>query len=194
MKKTLLSLLAGTMLFSSAAMAYDEGDWYYSPTRYVKSYLFSIDFSGELKYSDYENSDYDPTFSMGLSSRYISYFGETDLNWGVLANLEFGSIKSDNIDDTIGRVSLDVGPTLGYNITKKTNIYGTGGYSLYYANDFEDKDDFQAIPYFGGGIAYFMNDDLVFNVTYKRRMFEDSPWGPAFDMDQINFGLKITYR
>ena len=192
MKKILLSAIAALSISSTMAMAYDtgNGDWYYSPKRYVDSYLFSIDIMGQ----NIQNAG--TTFELGLSSRYIDYFGNSDFNWGVLGNLEFTALKAENMDDEkVGRVNLDIGPTLGYNITKKTNAYITAGYSGYYMRDSDGNDKAGGTPYYGGGLSYFFNDDMVFTVAYKvKTIDEDNYWKFPEDQNQLIFGLRITYR
>ena len=192
MKKLLLSSIAGLVLTSNIAMALDigNGNWYYSPKRYVKSYLFSIDIMGQK----IKNSDLG--FEMGLSSRYINYFGNSDFNWGVLGNIEFSGIKpKDKNNLKLRRANLDIGPTIGYNITKKTNLYATAGYSGYYMIDSDKNYTWGINPYYGGGISYFFNDDIVLSLSYKiKNIDKNNYWGLQENQNQLNFGLKITYR
>ena len=134
-------------------------------------------------------------FEMGLSSRYISYFGNSDFNWGILGNLEFSRIKEKDNDLKLGRINLDIGPTIGYNITRKTNLYATGGYSEYYMVDDNKNSEFKGIPYYGGGISYFFSNDIVLSLSYKIKTIDkNNYWGLKENQNQLNFGLKITYR
>jgi len=183
MKKTILTLFT-TIFFSSILMA--NGDWYYSPKRYAKSYLFSLNFAGEYK------SESDMTVIGGSTYRKINYIGNSEFSWGYVADFEFGAIKSNN---TVFRANLDLGPTLGYNITKKTNLYTITGYSILYMNDFKDDSDFQTLPFAGIGMEYFFNDDFLLYTNYKyKRIDKDNPWNLSEKQDQLNFGIKITYR
>ena len=190
MKKILLSGLAALTLTSNILMAssYYSSDFYFSPRRHVKSYLFSIDIMGQK----IKNSNIGA--EIGLSSRNINYVGFSNFNWGIMENLEFSKINEKN-NIKLDRVNLDIGPTIGYNIMRKTNLYATVGYSGYYMRDSKNNNDLGLNPFYGAGISYFFNDSIVFSLSYKiKNINKNNHWKLQRNQNQINLGMRITFR
>jgi len=188
MKKLLLSIFAVAMLSVSTLSAYDESEFYYTPKRYTTSYLFAFEMGGK------HTSNYDMSFYGGMSSRYIAFFGQSDFNWGFKGQLDYSQIENDDIEDRIDVITLDLGPTIAWNPSRKSNLYISAGLSSEYLFN-DDHSSFFGTPFGATGLEYFMNDDIVLALEYKFKEFDkDNSFRLDTNQDQFTFSLKMTYR
>jgi lipopolysaccharide assembly outer membrane protein LptD (OstA) len=202
MKKTLLSLAAGSLLFSNIAMAYDSGgEWYYEPKKHVKPYLFSVNIGG-----NYAMNDTDDTFfwDFSLSSHWFDYIDSSWITYGIEGDLGLSFTQMDVYDEledeeddetTVYYSRLDIGPTIGYVFSKQFHVWGSVGYSVNYINEEDGNDGFEFAPYVSGNLEYTMNDDWLIYLNYKYKKFDDdNDLGMDPDQHIIGFGVKITYQ
>ena len=189
MKKLLLSSIAALSIFSTTAMAIDAGggNWFYSPKRYITPYVFSIDLAVQKVNST------DMYLEAGLSSKYIKYIGTSYFNYGVLGNLELTKLKKD--DFSVWRLNLDVGPTIGYNLTNKTDVYGIIGYSLYGMMDKDKTKQIGGTPFYGVGVSHLITESALVTLEYKvKKLNKDNPWGFSENHSQISLGVRVPFH
>ena len=172
MKRIISLLTAG--IITSSLFAYEGGSFYYTPKRYTKSDLFSLELgTSYLNFKNATSSEGDLGVDFGISKRYVWYVGNTDINFGIKGLIRGTGVKIK--DNSLFIANGEVGPTIGYDITKKTNFYVTGGYSYIWAKNFTaETSSSEDRIFYGIGTDFYINKDLIISLEGKEYINKDN--------------------
>lgn len=194
-RKVLLGFASFLFITTTNLMAFEYSYLPPLPKNYVKSYKFAFDFLGDINSNSPKNLDY----SVGLSFRKIINFESDSMfkyysNWnrGYKGEIYYSNYNNESF------LQVNLGPTLGYNVTNHLNLYiGMGIKGLIKTRDKNstNNDTYGAGLYGEGGIEYFVNDDIVWFVNLQGAKISSSKLiGNDNKFKEVRFGFKITFR
>jgi len=189
--KKLLTLLTAGIIAGSSLMAYEGGTFFYSPKKYTKSDYFSLEMSA--KYINYEDANGttggDLGVDFGISKRYVGYIGSTNITYGIKGAIKLTGVNIN--DNSLFFTTGEVGPILGYDVTRKTNIHIEGGYFAAWSKNFDSgTTDTRTGPYYGIGADFYLNDDLIVFVEGKQFIDSENTDNNAYT---IRTGLRFPF-
>jgi len=200
-KPKIIKKICGTMAIGSFILAgtvTNLSGFEYSylppiPKNYVKSYVFAFDFSVLNNTNSSRNLDY----SIGISTRKIvNFLSNSDYEYyshwstGFKGGVFYNSYEQENF------LEFEIGPTLGYNLTNHFNAYiSIGGKGFINTNNDNNNSSNNLVFgfYAGGGLEYFINDDITWYMNYEGVKLNDT-----FIIDkqfkEFRAGFKITFH